>query len=158
MQPLHSIFTTLLFLIFLTTTVNGEELRLGTTLSLTGPYATYGRQALQGIQKAIAEKNSAGGVNGKEVKLFVEDFGTLDLRAALSGARKLIDIEKVDVFLPLIVEDSEVIVPITSQKPLFSMVVGCGSRKCGFNLGPYNVRASSSHDEIINLKSTQSGI
>ncbi len=126
-----------------------EELRIGATLTLSGAYATYGRQALQGIQLAVDDANAKGGVNGRTVKLIVEDEGTYDLKAAVTAARKLVEVDKVEVLLPLIIEDSEVIVPYTSQKPLFTMAVGCGARKCGFNVGPYHVRAPSSHDSII---------
>jgi len=55
--------------------------------------------------------NDAGGVRGKQVKLYVEDFAALDLKLALSGARKLVDVNKVQLLLPLIIEDSEVVVP-----------------------------------------------
>ena len=126
-----------------------EDLKIGAALSLSGPYANYGTQALHGIELAINEVNESGGVNGRKIKLIVEDEGTLDLRRATAAAHKLVDADKVDVLLPLIVEDSEVIVPITSRVPIFTMVVGCGARKCGFNLGKYNVRAPSSHDAII---------
>lgn len=131
--------------------VCADDLRIGTTLALSGAYSTYGRQALQGIQIAVEDVNAQGGVNGRKVKLIVEDEGTLDLRAALTAARKLVDLDKVEVLLPLIIEDSEVIVPFTSKKRVFTMAVGCGARKCGFNVGPYHVRAPSSHDTIIEI-------
>jgi branched-chain amino acid transport system substrate-binding protein len=126
-----------------------DELRIGATLALSGAYATYGRQALQGVQLAVDDVNAKGGVNGRAVKLIVENEGTLDLKTALSAARKLVEIDKVEVLLPLIVEDSEVVVPYTTRKPLFTMALGCGARKCGFNVGPFHVRAASSHDSII---------
>jgi branched-chain amino acid transport system substrate-binding protein len=126
-----------------------DELRIGTTLSLTGPYGQFGRQALHGIELAIEEINAKGGVQGRRVKLFVEDFGTLNLKQAGIAAQKLIAVDKVELFLPLIVEDAEVVLPHTSRANIFSMVVGCGARTCGTTLGKYNVRAASSHDEII---------
>lgn len=132
-----------------TTLCSADELRIGATLALSGAYSNYGRQALQGVLLAVEEVNAQGGVNGRQVKLIVEDEGTLNLRSALAAARKLVDVDKVEVLLPLIIEDSEVIVPFTSRKPLFTMAVGCGARKCGFNVGPYHVRAASSHDSIV---------
>jgi len=85
-----------------------DELAIGTTLALTGAFRTH---ALHGIQLAVQEVNDAGGVRGKQVKLYVEDFAALDLKLALSGARKLVDVNKVQLLLPLIIEDSEVVVP-----------------------------------------------
>jgi branched-chain amino acid transport system substrate-binding protein len=127
----------------------GDELRVGTTVMTTGPYGNYGRHALQGLQLAIDEVNSRGGVGGRMVKLVVEDFGALDLKQAVSEARKLISIDKVELLFPLIIEDSEPIVPITTKVPLFTMALGCGTRKCAFNVGPYHSRAPSSHDAIV---------
>jgi branched-chain amino acid transport system substrate-binding protein len=129
--------------------VLAEELKIGTIAMLTGAYSTYGRQALQGAQLAIDEVNEKGGVNGRPVRLFVEDVGTYGLSQAATATRKLIDKDKVEVLLPLIIEDSEVVVPITSKVPLFTMALGCGARKCGFNVGKYHVRAPASHDLII---------
>jgi branched-chain amino acid transport system substrate-binding protein len=148
---MKALYQTIALFVGLSSTFNSqaEDLKIGTTLSLTGPYATYGRQALQGMQLAIDEINSQGGVSGRQVKLLVDDFGDFDLKRASTATRRFLDVEHVELFFPLIVEDSEVVVPITSKKPVFSMVVGCGARKCGFNLGGYNVRAPSSHDLII---------
>ncbi len=148
-NAVHISFVFLCFLINLPSYATTDEIKVGATLSLSGAYATYGRQALQGIQLAVEEKNFQGGINGRKIKLIVEDEGTLDLKAAVTAARKLVEVDRVEVLLPLIVEDSEVIVPFTSQKPIFTMAVGCGSRKCAFNIGPYHVRAPSSHDSII---------
>lgn len=125
------------------------DLKIGITTALSGAYAHYGRHALQGAQLAVEEVNGRGGVGGRRVQLLVEDEGTLDLKAALTAARKLVEVDKVEVLLPLIIEDSEVIVPFTSKKPLFTMAVGCGARRCSSNVGPFHVRAPSSHDEII---------
>lgn len=150
MSIVRSALTTLcLISIFQVTTTAAEDLKIGTTLTLTGAYSTYGQQALHGIELAIEEANAKGGVGGRKVKLLVEDTGTYDLKLAVTAARKLITVDKVEVFLPMIVEDSEVVVPLTSKVPLLSMVVGCGARKCGSNLGKYNVRAPSSHDQIV---------
>ena len=126
-----------------------QDLRIGATLTLSGAYASYGRHALNGMQLAVDEANAGGGVGGRKVVLLVEDTGTYDLKRAVSSAKKLIDIDKVELFLPLIIEDSEVVVPLTAKVPMFSMVTGCGARKCGFNLGRFNVRAPSSHDRIV---------
>jgi len=129
--------------------VNAENLKIGTTLALSGPYATMGRQALQGMQMAVEEVNANGGVKGRQVQLLVDDYGDFDLKKAVTATRKFIDVDKIELLFPLIVEDAEAIVPIASRKPVFSMIVGCGARKCGSNLGSYNVRAPSSHDLII---------
>ena len=126
-----------------------EEITFGATLGLTGAFSKYSTQARYGMQLAVEDINAAGGINGKPVRLVVEDFGDLDLKRAVSGIRKLISFDKAQVYFSLFIEDSEVTVPISTSAPLFSMSVGCGARKCSSNLGKYHVRAATSHDKII---------
>src|SRR6185295_1860234 len=47
--------------------------KIGTTQCLSGGAASIGTTALVGIQVAVARINKAGGILGREVKLFVED-------------------------------------------------------------------------------------
>jgi branched-chain amino acid transport system substrate-binding protein len=149
LKRLSQTFLLLLPAFLLSFSAQADDLRIGTLASLTGPYATYGRQALNGIQLAVEEVNARGGVAGRKVHLIVEDVGTLELKRAVIATRKLISVDKVELLLPLIVEDSEVVVPITNKVPIFTMAVGCGARKCGFSIGKYHVRAPSSHDAIV---------
>ena len=90
--------------------VNAENLKIGTTLALSGPYATMGRQALQGMQMAVEEVNANGGIKGRQVQLLVDDFGDFDLKKAVTATRKFIDVDKIELLFPLIVEDAEAIV------------------------------------------------
>lgn len=48
-------------------------IKIGAFLSLTGSTAAYGISALNAIKLATDEVNSSGGVNGKLIKLIVED-------------------------------------------------------------------------------------
>jgi branched-chain amino acid transport system substrate-binding protein len=50
-----------------------ETIKIGVFLSLTGATASYGVSALNAIKLATDETNRAGGINGKQVELLVED-------------------------------------------------------------------------------------
>ena len=50
-----------------------EVINIGVNYELSGPVATYGQQSVDGIQLAIDEINEAGGVNGKELRLVIQD-------------------------------------------------------------------------------------
>ena len=53
-----------------------NEIRIGGVGPLTGEAATFGLSTQQGMQLAVAERNAAGGVLGKPVKLvFADDKG-----------------------------------------------------------------------------------
>lgn len=46
---------------------------VGVYLSLTGPTADYGIVTRQGMELAVSEVNRAGGINGQDLKLIIED-------------------------------------------------------------------------------------
>jgi branched-chain amino acid transport system substrate-binding protein len=50
-----------------------EAIKIGAFLSLTGATASYGVSALNAIKLATEETNRAGGINGKQIELVVED-------------------------------------------------------------------------------------
>ncbi|HSD47872.1 MAG TPA: ABC transporter substrate-binding protein, partial [Pyrinomonadaceae bacterium] len=50
-----------------------ETIKIGVFLSLTGATASYGVSALNAIKLATEETNRAGGINGKQIELVVED-------------------------------------------------------------------------------------
>lgn len=50
-----------------------ETIKIGVFLSLSGATASYGVSALNAIKLATEETNRAGGINGKQIELVVED-------------------------------------------------------------------------------------
>lgn len=50
-----------------------EKVRIGVFLSLTGATASYGNSALNAIKLATDEANRAGGIDGKQIELVIED-------------------------------------------------------------------------------------
>lgn len=71
------------------TAAGGNEILVGEYGSLTGPQATFGTSTHQGIMLAIDEINSAGGVNGKKIKVITEDDQSKQEEAA-NAVSKLI--------------------------------------------------------------------
>ena len=55
--------------------VSKTEITLGSIQDLSGPLAGFGKQARFGMQLAVAELNEQGGINGRKLKLLVEDNG-----------------------------------------------------------------------------------
>jgi branched-chain amino acid transport system substrate-binding protein len=74
-------FVAVLLLFFLVVCLPGhgsraqtaEPIKIGAFLSLTGATASYGVSALNAIKLATEETNRAGGINGKQIELVVED-------------------------------------------------------------------------------------
>jgi branched-chain amino acid transport system substrate-binding protein len=75
--------------------VTKSEIVIGTIQDLSGPIAGYGKQARNGMQLRIDELNEqSGGINGRKIKLLVEDNGYDPKKAALA-AQKLVNQDKV---------------------------------------------------------------
>ena len=71
-----------------------DEIRIGTIQDLSGPLAGFGKQARNGMQLRVDELNEQGDVNGRKLKLYVEDSG-YDPKKAVLAAQKLVNQEKI---------------------------------------------------------------
>lgn len=72
----------------------GDEIRIGEFGSMTGDEATFGTSNHKGIQLVIEEKNAAGGVRGKKLRLITYDNqGKAD--EAVAVTKRLITQDKV---------------------------------------------------------------
>ncbi len=77
-----------------------KTVKVGFVYIMSGPFAAYGQFAKKGAELAVAEINSAGGINGHKVEAFFEDStGKPDV--AIRAIRKLVYQEKVDFLIGL---------------------------------------------------------
>lgn len=77
---------------------NGNPIRIGAVLELTGPVAEVSQQQLEGAQLATKEINAGGGVIGRCLKLISKDSENDPTKAA-AVTRELVDREKVDALI-----------------------------------------------------------
>jgi len=80
--------------VFFSCAKKSEEIRIGEFGSLTGTTATFGISTKNGIDLAIGEVNSGGGIQGKPLKVIVEDDQGKPEEAA-TAVRKLVEQDKV---------------------------------------------------------------
>ena len=74
MKKFVAVFLVLSLVVCLTVQAqNAETIKIGVFLSLTGATASYGVSALNAIKLATEATNRAGGINGKQIELVVED-------------------------------------------------------------------------------------
>ena len=78
--------------------VSATEITLGSIQDLSGPLAGFGKQARLGMMLAVDEINETGGVNGRKLKLLVEDSG-YDPKKAVLAAQKLVNQDKIFIML-----------------------------------------------------------
>ncbi len=74
--------------------VSKDEITLGSIQDLSGPLAGFGKQARLGMMLAVDEINETGGINGRKIKLLVEDSG-YDPKKAVLAAQKLVNQDKI---------------------------------------------------------------
>ena len=68
---------------------DNAQLVLGAVLPMTGNAAKYGEQMKEGVDLAVEQINAAGGINGKRVRVLVED-GQADAKTSIAAFRKLV--------------------------------------------------------------------
>lgn len=74
--------------------VSKNELVLGSIQDLSGPLAGFGKQVRFGMMLRVDEANEQGGINGRKIRLVVEDSGYEPRRAVLA-AQKLVNQDKI---------------------------------------------------------------
>ena len=74
--------------------ISKDEITLGSIQDLSGPLAGFGKQARLGMMLAVDEINETGGINGRKIKLMVEDSG-YDPKKAVLAAQKLVNQDKI---------------------------------------------------------------
>lgn len=84
------------FLIIQPWTSSSRTINFGTTLPLTGEVASYGQKAKRGIEMAIVDQNSKGGLLGKQVVVDFQDDRN-DKKEAVSIMTKFATIDKISV-------------------------------------------------------------
>ena len=74
--------------------VSDNEIVLGSIQDLSGPLAGFGKQDRLGMMLAVDEINEQGGINGRKIRLIVEDSG-YDPKKAVLAAQKLVNQDKI---------------------------------------------------------------
>jgi len=74
--------------------VSDDEIVLGTAQDLSGPLVSLSKPAVNGMLMRVDEINAAGGINGRKLRLVVEDHG-YDPKKAVLAAQKMTQRDKV---------------------------------------------------------------
>lgn len=81
-----------------TTTTDPDPIKIGAVMDLTGALSGIGGPIRDGIILAVEQINDAGGINGAEVELIVED-GKTDPTAGFEAVKKLATVNGVKVII-----------------------------------------------------------
>ncbi len=74
--------------------VTKDQIVVGSIQDLSGPLAGFGKQLKNGLLMRTDEINEAGGINGRKLKLVIEDSG-YDPKKGLLAAQKMVQQDKI---------------------------------------------------------------
>lgn len=79
-------------------TVTAETLKIGAALALSGDAAPWGEVSRNAAQIAVDEINAAGGINGKQIALVIEDTKSSS-KDSVTAVSKLVNIDGVQAVM-----------------------------------------------------------
>jgi len=97
-------------------TISEEPIKIGVTVPLTGNAAIWGEEISKGIDLAVEEINSNGGINGRKIRIIYEDSS--DPTTATTAAQKLINTDNVKIIITAFSSLSNAIRPITEKNKI----------------------------------------
>lgn len=116
-----------------------NEVVIGEYGSMTGNEATFGQSTDKGIRLAIDEKNAAGGIKGKHIRLVAEDNqGKQDETASV--VRKLITRDKVVALLGEVASNRSLIAGPIAQQAQIPMITPSSTNPDVTKVGDYIFR------------------
>src|ERR1700674_1616706 len=69
--------------------ISATEIVVGTHQDLSGPIKVWGVPVSNGMKMAVEEINAAGGIQGRKLKLILEDSGYDPKRAVLASQKMI---------------------------------------------------------------------
>jgi branched-chain amino acid transport system substrate-binding protein len=125
-----------------------EILKIGVLAPLSGPSTIIGEKIQKGINEAVLAINK----DGKIIEIIFEDNKN-EAQAAISGARKLLDLDKVDILFTSMSGPSLAVVSLAKEKniPLIATVVYADVTPQYKNALQFYISAKSEADALLNF-------
>ena len=125
--------------------VSKDEIVLGSIQDLSGPLAGFGKSVRLGMVLRVDEINEQGGINGRKIRLLVED-SKYDPRNAVLAAQKLVNQDKIFAMVAHIgTAQNMAAMPVQFQKNVINFLPVTAAREMYepfhrlkfANIGPY---------------------
>jgi len=113
-----------------------EVIKIGAILPLTGDASIYGSALKEGLDLALEEINTKGGIIGKKVVVIYED-SQADPKVAVSAINKLINIDKVKIILGEMFSSVTLAIAPIAQKSQVVLISPTVSAEAVPNVGDY---------------------
>ena len=120
-QILSALFSLALFAgVTTAAAAQGNPIKIGAILPLTGSGASYGVWMKGGAEMAAEEINAAGGIAGRKLEVIYEDHAA-DASKAVNAMRRLVEVEKVPFSLTSYSAPTLAVQPIAVQNKVVIM-------------------------------------
>ena len=107
--------------------ISEDEIRIGVVFSLTGDVAAYGQRSMKGVNVALYEINSSGGINGKKIRLIVEDAKS-SAKDGVAAINKLIFQDKVKFIIGDVLSSTTLaMAPIAERNKILLLAPGASN-------------------------------
>jgi branched-chain amino acid transport system substrate-binding protein len=130
----------------------GDPILVGVVVPLTGPLATYGSPFSDAVQMAVDEVNAAGGVNGRPIKLQIEDSQASNT-VAINALNRLLQSKPVAMFGPGLGTQILAMFPVIEKEHLPTFA-GPSTRRVTQQNAQYFFRTTS-HDGVTKELATR---
>jgi branched-chain amino acid transport system substrate-binding protein len=125
----------------------GTAIKIGFLAGVTGDYAPWTGPALEAVRIAEQEVNDEGGVLGRPIRLVVADNKST-VEGAVSGFRKLVDVDQVDVISGLESDAAVALLGPTSERKMPAICPQCGTNVLDKKGGDYIFRLVISDTDL----------
>jgi branched-chain amino acid transport system substrate-binding protein len=112
-----------------------QTLKFGLAMPLTGSQSSYGKDQIKAAEWAVADLNAKGGVNGKMLEMIVLDTQA-DPTLGISGVNRLINVDKVPVFVTAWSAVVKAVAPIANREKVLELSIGANAPEIA-SLGDY---------------------
>lgn len=103
-----------------------DVFRFGAVLNLSGPTAAQGEQFRRGFDLAAELWNAQGGIDGIPIEIIYEDHQAKPAEA-VTGARKLINVDQVQVLANVYSSPTLAVMPIADESQILQVSAGANS-------------------------------
>lgn len=125
--------------------VTDTEIVLGNITDLSGPIANYGKESRNGMNMAVDEINAKGGINGRKIRLLIEDHGYEPKRSILA-AQKLVTQDNVFAIVGTLgAAPTMATLPFLMESKVFNFMPQAASREMYEPPSPFKVALSPTH-------------
>jgi branched-chain amino acid transport system substrate-binding protein len=116
-----------------------DTIKIGAIVFKTGDAAQYGEWVMNGLNLALSEINSNGGINGKNVEIIFEDDQT-NAKVAVTAINKLISTQNTPVIIAGLTSQSTLAIAPIAEKKHVVLFSPCSSSPALTNSGDYIFR------------------